>query len=112
MEIQKLFATPIWQTKLSTDMTIVATKCLQMRDSSFPDRKVSNMGGWQSKPIRLASFPEFHSLEKELAANFNTIGRSIHPDVKLAVFGSNAWININEKGNYNTRHLHAGACIS
>ena len=112
MQLTKCFGTPLWQNQLNFDATAVAAKCLEMRDSSFPNRVISNRGGWQSTNFILSSLPKFQELHSEINSTLKLVAHSIDNNIKLKC--SSAWININGKGDRNVSHNHScyGATLS
>ena len=105
MQLTKCFSVPFWQTQLNFNATTVAAKCLQMRDSGFSNRTISNRGGWQSTNFALNTLPEFRELSAEIDNALRLIAHSIDSSVKLKC--GSAWININDKGNQNISHNHS-----
>lgn len=105
MQLTKCFSVPFWQTQLNFDAATVAAKCMQMRDSGFDNRTVSNRGGWQSTNFNLNNYSEFKQLVIEINNSLRLIGHSINNNLRLNP--GSAWININEKGNQNVSHNHS-----
>ena len=110
MKIEKWFCTPIWFEHLEFDTKKIAKKCLQLRESGFPDRKFSNEGGWQSRDINLEEHYELIDVKKILDEKIIELSRTFSPNLEL--FLGNVWININEKGCRNVKHLHPGSALS
>ena len=112
MIINKIFSTPVWQTQLNFDAAIVAAKCLDMMRSGFPNRVISNRGGWQSEFLKLSEIEEFAELNSEIERGIVEVSNSIADGLKLKRV--DAWININKKNHFNTAHNHSspGACLS
>lgn len=106
MQIRNCFSTPFWQSQLTFDTAAVVAKCLQMRANGFSNRTVSNRGGWQSTNINLSMFDEFKELNEQVLQSLQHIASTI--DDKLTLRMLPAWININEKNNFNTQHNHSG----
>lgn len=107
---EKWFYTPIWYDYFQEDFSIAANKCLELRDSGFPNRKLSNIGGWQSDNFNLLDFPEFHIAHEIILACMEEVRISIHQQFKCIL--DNVWININEKGQYNAKHVHPNSTLS
>jgi len=105
MQINKLFGVPFWRSYPLFDINAVAGKCLQMKNDNYPNRKVSNRGGWQSQFIDMDTMTEFRELSSEIKKNLKIIAASIDP--KVTLIPSHAWININERGDYNIEHNHS-----
>ena len=110
MEIEKWFHTPIWVDNLNFDTEKVAKKCLQLRESGYPSRKFSNIGGYQSCNINLTEHYEFLDIANLLDLKINELKDSINPNLIFRL--SNAWININEKGCGNGKHVHPSSVFS
>lgn len=107
---QNWFVTPVWHSYFQEDFSIAANKCLDLRDSGYSNRKISNVGGWQSEDINLIDFDEFKSLYDIILTCIEEVGVSIHQKFKCRL--DNVWININERGNYNNPHVHPSATLS
>lgn len=112
MEVAKHFSTPFWHGKLELDTQSIATKCLAMRSNNYPHRIQSNRGGWQSRDIRLDTVAEFSQLNQQLVEKLDVIAKSISIDPEIKFRLSNAWVNINNRDNYNIRHTHIGSALS
>ncbi|MFZ9327936.1 MAG: TIGR02466 family protein [Polynucleobacter sp.] len=105
MQLTKCFSVPFWQTQLNFDATAVAAKCMQMKDSGYSNRTVSNRGGWQSTNFDINAIEEFGALSSEINQNLKLIATSIHDSIILKPMG--AWVNINQKGSLNVVHNHS-----
>jgi len=110
MKKEHWFCTPIWFDYLDFDTSLVAKKCLQMKEEGFSNRVLSNVGGWQSVDITLGEHPEFHIVDDLIHEKIIEFANSIHPDYSFKL--DNIWININEKGDYNGRHVHPVSSFS
>lgn len=104
MKLEKWFYTPIWFEYLDLDTSSIAKKCLELRAQDFSNRVKSNAGGWQSVDIELNNFQEFSIISEILDSKIEEFGKSLNPEYKFRL--DNLWININEKGNFNIRHVH------
>lgn len=100
MNKQHWFTTPIWHDYLNIDTKQIADKCLQLKASNYPNRVYTNNGGWQSQDV----FGIFPNLEHLINQKANQITKEIDDDLNLQL--ENIWVNINEKTNYNTKHVH------
>ena len=107
---EKWFYTPIWFDRFQGDFSVAANKCLELRDSGFPNRRLSNVGGWQSDNIDLLQFPEFNSAYEIILSCMEEVRVSIHHKFKLMI--DNIWLNINEKGHYNNSHVHPNSTLA
>ena len=110
MDRGKWFATPIWHEHSNLNTEKIAKKCLYLMESGFPNRKYSNMGGWQSNDLDLSKYKDFEELVDYINTCLANIAAEVHPKFKLGLM--NAWININPKGTWNTRHAHPCSIIS
>ena len=70
----------------------------------------SNRGGYQSDDLNFDEIIKNYPLLKRLFDY--SIGRVKELLEHQGVFIGNAWININESGDYNAKHTHAGSIIS
>ncbi len=104
------FCTPIWFEQLNFDTVAVARKCLQLREEGHTNRVLSNVGGWQSTDITLAEHSEFHVIDDILCEKIDEFAESIGSDLFFRL--DNIWININERGDYNGRHVHPVSSFS
>ena len=84
--------------------------CLDLKQKS-PGRKLSNAGGWQSYDLPL-DIPELQPLFQEIHKTFDEYKRDTGMLDEVILKVDNIWININEKGNYNTPHLHPYSAFS
>lgn len=104
MKQENWFFTPIWFEYLDFDTQTVAHRCLQMRSDGYPNRVLSNVGGWQSKDINLSEFPEFRIIDDILDQKINEFSNSLGPNFKFKL--DNIWVNLNERGDRNGTHVH------
>lgn len=104
MERHNLFVTPIWFKKLNLDLNLIKDWCLELKNNRFPNRTLSNVGGWQSVNINLNNYSELESLKEALDTAIDEMCITIHPELCCRL--DNVWININEQGNYNNTHVH------
>lgn len=110
MDRQDWFVTPIWFDQVEFDHQAVANFCLQLKKTSFPNRVLSNVGGWQSQNIDLDTYPELSIVREILDKKILEVSRDISPDLKLCL--DNVWININSYGDRNMPHVHPVAAFS
>lgn len=111
--LEYYWGTPVYSEILEQiDNKKIAQYCLNLRKTD-EGKRVSNEGGWQSKDFTYKTLPreikEFIPiLDSKIIDYKNTIG--IKPKVigKLSEF----WININNKGHYNTPHNHGNVSIA
>ena len=71
----------------------------------------SNVGGWQSQEIDMRQDDNIITqfITQEVVSYFQT-NRILREGIKLCF--SNCWININKKGDYNTKHIHGMSDLS
>jgi|TARA_B100000131_G_scaffold162261_1_gene156935 uncharacterized protein (TIGR02466 family) len=79
----------------------------QEREENSIGRQVSNCGGWQSKMIFITECKS-ETLKKIIIDSLSTF-KPIKPNVHMVVEG---WKNINEPGNFNTKHYHPRSTLS
>lgn len=103
-ELHTLFLTPIWFKKLNLDLELIKKFCLDLKNDEFPNRVLSNAGGWQSVNINLNNYTELETFKEVLDIAIDEMSLTIHPEFRCRL--DNVWININEKGNYNNTHVH------
>ena len=114
----ELWPTPIWNTDIPfevIDPSKIASECYQAKEEDPAGRQVSNIGGWQSKLLRVSDLNTFPNIQELMKVVNNTAM------LVLTQFGINLdkvnpcesiWININYPNNFNTRHVHPGALLS
>lgn len=110
MQRENWFVTPIWYEYAEFDFGSVAHKCLQLRESNYPNRVLSNVGGWQSDNINLSDYPEFTEIKNIIDKSIFEMSRDIDSNLSLRL--DNVWININEPGDSNRSHVHPVAAFS
>ena len=110
MQRENWFVTPIWYDHTEFDFGAAARKCLQLRETNFPNRVLSNNGGWQSRDINLSEYDELSIVENILNQKISEMSMDIDPNLVLQL--GNVWININEPGNSNAVHLHPVSAFS
>jgi uncharacterized protein (TIGR02466 family) len=105
------WATPIWvkdYTKKEVDHIQLEKLCYSIKEKDN-GAIISNRGGWQSNDVDEKEFdPLYNHLQKDLVKIFNDY--SIRKEYTPLI--SQAWININNKDNYNIPHIHPGSFLS
>jgi uncharacterized protein (TIGR02466 family) len=110
---QEWWPTPIWYFKLDDKINfdLVTEEVYKLR-SQDAGKIVSNLGGWQSNFLDLNQNTEINNLLKYIEsiaeACFNDFGTKMYFNRKL----TDAWVNINQKGHYNTPHNHPDSILS
>ena len=110
MKVEKWFSTPIWFDYFNFDTAAVAKACLKLRDDHYENRVISNIGGWQSSDLNLEDHDELQVVSEIITTALSEFSSQIHP--KFTIELKNVWVNINEKGNSNKRHIHAFSTFS
>lgn len=110
MQIEQWFPVPIWFDDVSLDFEKVKSKCLDLRNNNHPNRIISNRGGWQSHDLRLNDHQEFNEVSDVINNKIAEFNNSINPQFKSRL--DNCWININDRNNFNTSHIHPFALFS
>jgi uncharacterized protein (TIGR02466 family) len=110
MNREDWFVTPIWVDQVELDYQAVANFCLQLKQSSFPNRILSNIGGWQSDDINLNDYSELTVIKSIIDQRIIGISEEISPSLRLEL--DNAWININGYGDRNMPHVHPVTAMS
>lgn len=105
------FSTPVWVDQVSLDYNHIAKKCVELKESGYPHRIYTNRGGWQSENIQLSGHKFLSPIEKIINAKIAQIISDIG-DETLNLNISNFWININERGDYNEKHVHSLSSFS
>jgi uncharacterized protein (TIGR02466 family) len=72
---------------------------------------ISNGGGWQSDNLDLAT-PELAELFAEVHKRLEEVHRAFEFNTSLRQLITEAWININRKGDFNYSHNHPGSLFS
>jgi uncharacterized protein (TIGR02466 family) len=106
-----IFRDCIWEDTLDgLDYSALVDRTHQIKNNENTNTQKSNRGGWQSSGIlEDESFEECFSLiQKKINDVIKDYG--FHQNVSADL--SYAWANINNKGDYNTGHLHAHSMIS
>ena len=110
MQVEKWFSTPIWFDYFNFDTAAVAKTCLKLRDDHYENRVISNVGGWQSSNLNLEDHDELQVVSEILTVGLSEFSSAIHPEFNIEL--KNVWININERGNSNKRHVHPMSTFS
>ena len=103
MQLEKWFATPIWYDYTVFNFDSVAEKCLEIT-KTHPNRKYSNVGGWQSTDFDMNRYQELIPVYDIIKQKIDEFSRFISPNSKLDF--DNAWLNVNHRGHYNGKHYH------
>ena len=99
------FASPIWLFEIQNDLQDEIDLSLKIAKESGSN-VISNVGGFQSKPLNLELL--FPKLAKEISPFLNQIATETSMSFSLVA----AWLNINGFGHYNTYHCHPDCTFS
>lgn len=102
MILENWFPTPIWHDQVDFDFRSVAIKCFDLQ-KSYPNRVLSNNGGWQSEDINLNDYEELRVVRSIIDQKIAELNQDVG-SMRLAL--DNAWININFPGSSNVIHNH------
>jgi uncharacterized protein (TIGR02466 family) len=102
--------TPIWTDQLNFDTKKVAERCLRLRAAGFSNRNFTNVGGWQSCDVNLNDYEEFHIIRDVLNQKISELSSAISNTFKAELL--NIWININDRGCRNEKHVHPRSTLS
>ena len=101
-KLYEIFAVPVYETELGFDVNKMTDLCRKfVKDDK--GRNISNRGGYQSNDIDLSN-----KLFADFFANIEFHATGFASSVLKAEtqFMHNAWININNFGDYNVIHNH------
>ena len=114
MILETFFPTPIWWEDTSTiDNQSILEFCLESKKLDPKGRHLSNQGGWQSKDFRPNAYPVLSELVNQIIKQAEQCVRDYgYHESLCAVHIDNMWININEKNNTNSVHIHDNSFIS
>ena len=107
-KLYEIFAVPVYETELGFDVNKMTDLCRKfVKDDK--GRNISNRGGYQSNDIDLSnkSFADFFA-----NIEFHATGFAASVLTAKTQFMHNAWININNYGDYNVVHNHPYSHIS
>ena len=103
MQLEKWFATPVWYDYTVFNFDSVAAKCREIA-KTHANRSLSNVGGWQSNDFDLYRYDELKPVADIIRQKIIEFSSFISPRARLDF--DNSWLNINYKGNYNSKHYH------
>lgn len=93
------------------DMTKLKTEIYHYASKDEEGNSISNFGGYQSKAMNFQVIVDYYpEMKKMLDLITFSVNELVNKDDYLAI--SNAWININKSGDYNTHHAHPISVIS
>ena len=110
MILEKWFSVPIWYDVVENiDYKNAAKSCIKI-SKTYPNRQLSNVGGWQSQDIELSSYKQLMPIKSAINQKIREFSKDIHPNCNLRL--DNCWLNINYTNNYNLRHVHPCSLFS
>ena len=109
MFIESWFHTPIWCDYLDFDFDKLKDFCLEEQTKN-DGRRYSNDGGWQSFDYDMKKNKILSPLYKNINNKLKEIQKQFNTDNNIEI--TNAWININKKGNKNHAHIHPKSLLS
>jgi uncharacterized protein (TIGR02466 family) len=95
---------------LHLDNVRIENYCRALKKSSR-GRVVSNGGGWQSENLA-STTPELMELFAEVQKSLDQVHRAFDFNASMRQTITEAWININQKGDFNYSHDHPGSLFS
>jgi uncharacterized protein (TIGR02466 family) len=110
INIMPIFINFLAVESLGLDNGKIEAFCLE-RMKADPGRVISNGGGWQSGDLDLA-VPELAELFAEVRKRLDEVHRAFEFNPSMRQVITQAWININRKGHFNTSHDHPGSLFS
>ena len=110
INIMPIFINFLAVDSLRLDNDRIEKFCLEKKKNSS-GRTISNGGGWQSGNLDLAT-PELAELFAEVRKRLDEVHRAFEFNTSLRQAITEAWININQKGDFNYSHDHPGSLFS
>ena len=111
VQVTPIFPSFLVTDTLDIDTGAIADCCydLMQRDAG---RKLSNDGGYQSGKLDFELAPVLKNLSNQIVERVNGLHVALMLNNVLEQRLSNAWFNINRKGDYNIPHVHPRSCFS
>lgn len=104
LNYRNLFEVPIFQQIIDINVDDILT-LINTENTSV---NKSNIGGWQSDNI--CDTPKYHNLLSTIEIHINDFANKLN--MKYVQKINNAWININYKDSYNSKHIHPNSMLS
>jgi uncharacterized protein (TIGR02466 family) len=118
IEVQHLFSAPLLQLEVANSENLnqgLRQVILEKRES-IPSERMSNAGGWQSpKNLQHSDNPYVRELLKRIDLAVYMISSQCLGEETVRSLNKwklQVWANVNESGDYNTIHCHAGGVWS
>jgi len=105
--IKNLFSVPFLNTKLDLNLNELTNFCLEVKEKDT-GRVFTNSGGWQSNNLNVK--PDI--LEQAIIDNVKKLQKEYCLKDEAQSVIESMWININEKGDSNSKHIHPGCIFS
>lgn len=108
MRISNIFSVPIWEQTIIVDKESI-DYCINLKTTT-DGRQVSNYGGFQSHDLDFFNIKEFSVISKQLNNIINDVQKTI--DNNIEFIRTDFWVNVNQKGSFNSRHYHPSSSLS
>jgi uncharacterized protein (TIGR02466 family) len=118
IEVHHLFSAPLLQLQVAGAQALnkELRQVILRKRELVPSERMSNAGGWQSpKDLQHSDDPHVRELLKRIdLAVYIIMGECLGEETahSLTRWGLKVWANVNESGDYNTIHNHAGGVWS
>lgn len=108
-QIHEIFPTPIYETKLDLDLEYIQEYCREIHlKKKYKNRKVSNLGGFQTE-LSLED-ANIKQLIVQIENHANMFSTNIINNMKQKI--TNIWLNVNGYKNSNLSHSHPNSDLS
>lgn len=108
--IKTLFSIPITNTILNLDLKELVAFSLETKNKD-KGKSFTNIGGWQSNNLKDKP-PCIGILEKNIIYNIKILQKEYGLKKTAQPVIESIWVNINNKGDSNDRHVHPGCVFS
>ena len=107
MKRHHLFYSPVIETELDLDFNDLTNKIVS-GSKTISSQSMTNRGGWQSDINFMFRDGLRHYLDLIDRHINETCNKCFHHQLNF----QNCWVNVNQRGDYNVAHKHAGATLS
>jgi len=105
--IKDLFSIPFLENDLNLNLDGLVKFSLDKKIEDKQGRSLSNLGGWQSNDLKNTdNHMDISMLKQYILNNVKDLQKKYSIREEAIPVIDNLWININEKGNYNLKHIH------
>lgn len=113
MNMEMYFPTPVWWGFKNLDNEKIKKFAYDLKFKDPVGRKLSNQGGWQSMDFRPGTYNEVRELEDAIMEQANQCVKDFgyNQDTCFVIL-ENLWVNINQKGDTNSVHIHDNSFVS